>query len=170
MDLKAYIRDVPDFPKAGVLFRDITPLLAAHEALEASVGRIVDLYAKRRPSKVLGIESRGFMFGAPVAIELKAGFVPLRKPGKLPAEVLGQPYQLEYGEASLEIHKDALKKGERVIVVDDVLATGGTMHAAVTLARRLGAEVVGAVVVVELTALGGRKRLAGVPVESLVQY
>jgi adenine phosphoribosyltransferase len=170
MDLKQYIRDVPDFPKPGVLFRDISPLLATPAALAMSVERIAGLFREDYVQKVLGMESRGFMFGAPVAIVLGAGFVPLRKPGKLPAATLGQPYDLEYGTTSLEIHQDALSPGERVVVVDDVLATGGTMEAAVTLARRLGAEVVGAAVVVELTALGGRRRLSDLHVESLVQY
>ena len=164
------IRDIPDFPKPGILFRDITPLLARPEAFAASLDGLTALFRDDRISKVLGIESRGFMFGAPLALRLGAGFVPVRKAGKLPAACVSREFELEYGRAVLEIHRDALRPKERVIVADDVIATGGTLEAAVALARELGAEVVGCAVLVELTALGGRERLDGVRLESLVRY
>jgi adenine phosphoribosyltransferase len=170
MDLKAYIRDVPDFPKPGILFRDLSPLVAHPDALRESVERLADFYRNERVTKVVGIESRGFVFGAPVAIRLGAGFVPVRKPGKLPRASIREAYDLEYGSAALELHEDAVQKGDRVLVVDDLIATGGTTAATVALVRRLGAEVVGCAFVVELLALGGRRRLDGVRAESLVRF
>jgi adenine phosphoribosyltransferase len=170
MDLRTIIRDVPDFPSKGILFRDITPLLARPEAFAAALDGLTALYRDDRITKVLGIESRGFMFGAPLALRLHAGFIPVRKQGKLPAAVVSRAYALEYGNAVLEVHRDALRPGDRVLVADDVVATGGTLEATVALARELGAEVVGCAVLVELTGLGGRARLDGVRLESLVRY
>lgn len=160
-ELKSFIRDIPDFPTPGILFRDITPLLASPAAFEAAVGAMAAPFRDSPPQKVLGIEARGFMFGAAIARELSVGFVPVRKPGKLPRETLRVSYGLEYGKDSLEIHADACRKGERVLVVDDVLATGGTAHAAGELADRLGAEVAGMAFFIELQALKGRSRLGG---------
>ncbi|HKF43437.1 MAG TPA: adenine phosphoribosyltransferase [Thermoanaerobaculia bacterium] len=159
-DFRSLIRDVPDFPTPGILFRDITPLLASPAAFEAAVGAMAEPFRGSPPEKVLGIEARGFMFGAAIARELGIGFVPVRKPGKLPRQTLRVSYGLEYGKDSLEIHTDACRKGERVLIVDDVLATGGTAQAAGELADRLGAEVAGMAFFIELEALKGRSRLA----------
>ena len=169
MDLAALIRNVPDFPAKGVLFRDITPLLDRPEALRTAVERLGEPFLGLGIDHVLAVESRGFMFGAPLALYLGAGFVPLRKPGKLPSAAWRATYHLEYGDAALEVHKDAVKAGERVLLVDDVIATGGTLKASVELAKKLGADVVGAAVLIELTALGGRKALKGVRLESVLR-
>ena len=165
-----HIRAIPDFPKRGILFRDITPLLRQKEGLKLVTAALRRSLAGQRVDQVAGIESRGFIFGAPLAQQFGAGFVPIRKPGKLPAATLAERYALEYGQSSLEIHKDALRRGDRVLIVDDLLATGGTAAAAVKLCRRLRAKVVGLAVVIELTALDGRKRLPGIPVHSLLRY
>lgn len=159
MDLRTFIRDVPDFPSPGILFRDITPLLASPEAFELAVSAMTRPFRGNPPDKVLGIEARGFMFGAAMARELNVGFVPVRKPGKLPRETFRISYGLEYGKDSLEIHTDACHSGETVIIVDDVLATGGTARAAAELADRLGAEVAGLAFFIELEALQGRALL-----------
>lgn len=179
--IKARIRDIPDFPKPGVTFKDITPLLADGKALAQSVGRLADAFSGRQVDKVLGIEARGFIVAAPVALRLGAGFVPLRKLGKLPWEVRRAEYTLEYATEAMEVHADAVSPGEKVLIVDDVLATGGTAAAAATLASGLGAEIVGFGCILELAFLEGRKRLEsplratdgkGVPPEiiSLVSY
>ena len=160
-DFRTYVRDVPDFPSPGILFRDVTPLLASAEAFAAAVRAMAEPFRQRPPDKVLGIEARGFLFGTALARELNVGIVPARKPGKLPRKTERMSYGLEYGKDSLEVHADAFGSGERVLVVDDVLATGGTAKAAADLAERLGARVVGISVFIELTALGGRSRLAG---------
>lgn len=169
-DLKRYIREVPDFPKAGINFFDITTLLKDPLALRMTVDRFAWLFAKHPPiDKVVGIESRGFMFAPSLAYSLNAGFVPVRKPGKLPAKTVSQSYQLEYGTDRLEIHEDAIGKGERVLIVDDVIATGGTARAAIALARRQEAVVIGATFAVELDFLDGRERLPkDVPVNTLL--
>ncbi len=159
-DFRSLVRDVPDFPTPGILFRDITPLLASPDAFRAAVAEMSAPYRDARVSKVLGIEARGFMFGAAVARDLSVGFVPVRKPGKLPGQTISASYGLEYGKDALEIHRDACRTGERVIVVDDVLATGGTAEAAAGLADSLGADVVGLSFFIELESLGGRARLA----------
>lgn len=152
------IRDIPDFPKPGVMFKDITPLIASAHGLRACVSEFADL-ANGGVDIVVGMEARGFIFAAPLALELNAGFVPVRKPGKLPGDVLSETFALEYGTETLNIHADAVHPGSRVLVVDDVLATGGTIKATVDLLNRLGAEVVHIGVVVELGFLGGRQRL-----------
>ncbi len=170
MNLKSWIRDIPDFPKKGILFRDITPLLKNPAALKESVSLLTERASGWTPDVVAGIESRGFLFGTGVALELGAGFVPVRKPGKLPYDTLRVEYDLEYGTDALEMHADAVKPGEKVVLVDDLLATGGTMEAACKLVEKLGAVVAGCLFVVELTGLKGRERLAGREVESLVQY
>ncbi len=159
MDFRHYITDVPDFPSAGILFRDVTPLLAAPDVFAAAVRAMAEPFRANPPSKILGIEARGFLFGSALARELHVGIVPARKPGKLPRKTESIAYGLEYGKDSLEVHADAFAPGERVLVVDDVLATGGTARAAADLAERLGAEVVGVSVFIELAALGGRARL-----------
>jgi adenine phosphoribosyltransferase len=159
------IRDVPDYPKPGVLFKDITPLLADPVALSAVVDELAGLYA---PDKIVGIEARGFILAAPVAYRAAAGFVPVRKKGKLPAATLEESYDLEYGSATIEVHCDAFAPGDRVLIVDDVLATGGTAKATVDLVQRAGAEVIGIAVLMELGFLNGRERLTGVDVHSLV--
>jgi adenine phosphoribosyltransferase len=168
-DLKRYIREVPDFPKPGILFYDITTLLKDPRALRMTVDRFVWQFEKR-VDKVVGMESRGFMFGPIVAYNLNAGFVPVRKPGKLPAPTVRQTYDLEYGSDALEMHRDAVAPGERVLIVDDLVATGGTALAAARLVEELEGEVVGLGFVIELTFLKGREKLAGYEVASLIQY
>ena len=159
IDLRSFIRDVPDFPSPGILFRDITPLLASPAAFEEAVSAMTRPFQHDPPEKVLGIEARGFMFGAAMARQLGVGFVPVRKPGKLPRKTFRVSYGLEYGQDSLEIHADACRAGETVLIVDDVLATGGTARAAGELADRLGAQVAGMVFFIELEGLMGRSRL-----------
>ena len=170
MDLKEFIRDVPDFPKPGIVFKDITPILLNPKALSHAIDGLADAFRESGVTKVAGIESRGFIFGVPVSERLGVGFVPIRKEGKLPAKVISHTYALEYGEGVVEIHDDAVGPGDRVVIVDDLLATGGTAEAAVYLVRRLGAEVVGLAFVVELGFLGGRAKLDGVPIDSLITY
>jgi len=169
-DLRSLVRDVPDFPRPGILFRDITPLLRDARALRSVVERLAEHFAGREVAAVAGIESRGFIFGSALALELDAGFVPIRKLGKLPAETVGRAYALEYGEAHLEVHRDAVSPGERVLLVDDLLATGGTAGAALELLREVGAEVVAAAFLIELTELGGRAHLPGVETVALLEY
>jgi adenine phosphoribosyltransferase len=169
-DLKSYIREVPDFPKPGILYYDITTLLQDPSALRMTIDRFVWLFASLHVDKVVGIESRGFMFGSIVAYNLNAGFVPMRKPGKLPAHKVGQSYELEYGTDELEMHSDAVGEGERVLIVDDLIAIGGTAAAAAKLVESVGGVVVGLGFVVELTFLEGRKKLADYSVESLIKY
>jgi adenine phosphoribosyltransferase len=166
--MRARVRDVVDYPKPGIVFKDITPLLADHVAFAGAVDAVVAHHGRGTVDKVVGIEARGFILAAPVAYHFGAGFVPVRKHGKLPSETYASSYALEYGEATLEVHQDAFKAGERVLVVDDVLATGGTAAATVDLVRRTGAEVVGASVLIELTALAGRDRLDGLDVHALM--
>lgn len=170
--LKALIRDVPDFPEPGVLFRDITPVLRDAAALPEAMDAMSAPFGGSDIAAVVGIESRGFLFGPGVALRLQAGFVPLRKPGKLPAETLSEDYELEYGTTTLEVHTDALAPGQRVLIADDVLATGGTAAAAFRLCRRLGAEVAGFSFLVALPPLGGPERLEhlGPPVHTILNY
>jgi adenine phosphoribosyltransferase len=167
-DFRAFVRDIPDFPTPGILFRDVTPLLASAEAFDAAVKAMAEPFRGDPPDKVLGIEARGFLFGTALARELKVGIVPARKPGKLPWKTERVTYGLEYGKDSLEVHADAFERGENVLVVDDVLATGGTASAASELAERLGARVVGISVFIELGALGGRSRLGGRPAHAVL--
>jgi adenine phosphoribosyltransferase len=169
MDLESYIRDVPDFPKKGIVFKDITPLLADPEAMREACDRLAEPFAEAGVAKVVGIESRGFIFGPPVAERLGAGFVPVRKPGKLPAETIGQSYELEYGTDGIEMHADAISPGEKVLMLDDLLATGGTMAAACRLVRRLGGEIVGVAFLIELCFLHGRDKLADYNVHALIR-
>jgi adenine phosphoribosyltransferase len=168
-DLARLIREIPDFPKPGILFRDITPLLANGEGLRTAVEQLANPF-RGKVDAVLGIESRGFILGAPVAVHLGVGLVLVRKPGKLPAAKHAASYELEYGTDSLEIHQDAIGKGHRVLIVDDLLATGGTAAAAVDLVRRLQGEVVACAFLIELAALGGRKRLAPIQTHALLRY
>jgi adenine phosphoribosyltransferase len=169
-DLKAYIREVPDFPKPGINFYDITTLLQDPLALRMTVDRFVWLFASKQIDKVVGIESRGFMFGPSVAYDLNAGFVPVRKPGKLPYKKISQSYDLEYGTDKVEMHEDAVKPGEHVLVVDDLVATGGTALAAAKMVESLGGKVAGFGFIIELTFLPGREKLKGYEVESLIRY
>ena len=168
--LRARVRDVPDFPKPGILFRDLTPLMGDGVALREAVDLLAEAAVRHRPELIVAIESRGFIFGAPVAASLGVGFVPVRKPGKLPHKTRRRSYDLEYGTDALEMHADAVVEGARVVIVDDLLATGGTAAATVELVREIGGEVVGAAFVVELELLRGRDRLAGVPVDALLTY
>ena len=169
-DLGAKIRDIPDFPKPGIVFKDIMPLLADRESFRATVEALADFAEPRRPDLILGAEARGFILGGALAYRLGCGFVAARKPGKLPWETVSAEYELEYGVDSLERHADAIAHGARVLVHDDLLATGGTAKAKVNLVEQLGGEVVGLVFVIELAFLNGRERLAGYDVHSLVQY
>ncbi len=168
--LRALIRDVPDFPTPGILFRDLTPLLADAPAFQEVVRQLAAPVRELGIDVVAGIESRGFLFGAPLALELGAGFAPIRKVGKLPARTITREYSLEYGSNQLEIHVDAISPGQRVLLVDDLLATGGTARAAVEMVRELGGDLVGISFVVELTDLGGRSQLTDADVFSLISY
>ena len=167
--IRSKVRDVPDFPKPGILFKDITPLLRSPQALGAACEALADPYREQRISNVVAIESRGFIFGSCVARILGAGFVPIRKPGKLPWTTRRNEYQLEYGSDIIEIHDDALTSDDRVVIVDDVLATGGTAAAATALVKEFGSTIVGAAFVIELDFLNGRKKL-DVPLHSLIRY
>lgn len=169
MDLAAFLRDVPDFPKPGILFKDITPLLQSPEGLRAAIEGLAALVDPSEYDLVCGVESRGFIFGTALAHHVGKGFVPIRKPGKLPAATAAESYELEYGTDTLEIHLDAVAEGQRVLMVDDLLATGGTMEAAVKLVRRIGGDPVACCFAIELGFLEGRKRLDA-PVHALVNY
>ncbi|HVV60036.1 MAG TPA: adenine phosphoribosyltransferase [Gaiellaceae bacterium] len=170
LDLRSKIREVPDFPTPGVGFKDITPLLADAAALRHAVGALGEWVGQRKPDLVLGAEARGFILGAAIAAEAGVGFVPARRPGKLPPETVSASYALEYGENSLELHPDLIPAGSRVVIHDDVLATGGTVEAICRLVRQLGGEVVGACFIIELTFLGGRERLADLDLHALIEY
>lgn len=170
LDLGERIRDVPDFPTKGILFKDLMPLVGDSEYFSETIHRLAEWARPRNPDLILGAEARGFIFGGALAYELGAGFVTARKPGKLPRETVEATYDLEYGTDSLQIHRDAMQPGARVIVLDDVLATGGTAKAKTELVEALGGVVAGALFVIELTFLKGRERLAGYDVHSLIQY
>jgi adenine phosphoribosyltransferase len=169
-DYKALIREVPNFPKPGILFYDITTLLKDPQALRSIVDELADRYREKEISKIIGIESRGFIFGSALAYRLGVGFVPVRKPGKLPADIFEVKYNLEYGANSLAIHRDAVGVGEKVLIVDDLLATGGTAAATVNLVRQLGGEIVGLSFLIELTSLRGREQLNGCDVHTMITY
>jgi adenine phosphoribosyltransferase len=169
-DLKSLVRDIADYPEAGVIFRDITPLLGDAGAFKRAVDGLVEQFEGVAVDQVVGVESRGFIFGAAVAYRIGAGFVPVRKPGKLPWAVVREEYELEYGTDKLEIHRDAIRQGERIMIVDDVLATGGTARATSTLVETLGGEIVGLGFLLELEALAGRSKLGDRTVRSLLQY
>lgn len=168
--LKGYVRDVPDFPQPGVVFKDITPLLADVVAFSSVIDLIVVAFGRGNMDKVCGIEARGFILASPVAYHAGAGFFPIRKEGKLPGDTVSESYALEYGEATLEVHSDAVDPGDRVLIVDDVIATGGTAVAAAQLIERLGGTVAGIACLIELEFLGGRKKLDGYDLFSLLRY
>jgi adenine phosphoribosyltransferase len=170
LDLRAFVRDVPDFPRPGILFRDVTPLLADPAALREAIRRLAQPFRDARIERVVGVESRGFLLGAPVAIELGAGLAIARKPGKLPCRTLAVSYDLEYGTDRLEMHADAVEGGQRVLVVDDLVATGGTAAATLRLARSAGADVVGCAFLIELKALGGRAQLDAKRIHAVLEY
>ena len=170
VDVQSYIRAIPDFPIPGILFRDITPMLKDRDGFKRSVDLFVEQYKNSQIDYVVGIEARGYMIGAPLAYAIGAGFVPVRKPGKLPFEKLTESYALEYGTNSLEIHSDALGNGDRVLVVDDLLATGGTAAATRRLLERLGATIAGFAFLIELEALKGRDALPGIDVTTFIKY
>jgi adenine phosphoribosyltransferase len=169
-ELKTHIVEVPDFPKPGISFKDITPVLKSPAAYRYVIDRMYEQYKESGVDLVLGVESRGFLFGAPLAVKLGRGFIPVRKPGKLPRERISASYALEYGVDALEVHRDAVRDGQKVVLVDDVLATGGTIAACTQLVRKLGGEVVGVCFLMELTFLMGRQKLEGEKVFSVVQY
>lgn len=170
MDLKKYIADIPDFPEKGILFRDITPLLADKDAYQESIRLISEFAKEKNIDVVVGPEARGFLFGCPVALELEAGFVPVRKPGKLPRETISKKYDLEYGSNEIFMHKDSIQKGQNVLIVDDLLATGGTINAAVSLIEQMGGNVVGIAFLIELEALKGKELLKDYDVYSVLKY
>jgi adenine phosphoribosyltransferase len=170
LDLHRFIRDIPDFPKPGILFRDITPLLGNGLAFRTAIQRLADHYRDARIDAVVAAEARGFIFAAPLAVELNVGFVPVRKPGKLPFDTHAFHYELEYGTDTLEIHVDCVQAGQRVLVVDDFLATGGTVEACCRLLERAGATIVGCAFLISLDSLGGAKRIAPYEAFSLMHY
>lgn len=169
-DPSRFIRDIPDFPRKGIIFKDITPLLRDPRAFAQTIEALQAHHRGDRIDAIAAVESRGFIFGSALAMALEAGFIPMRKPGKLPYQTVSETYSLEYGTDTIQIHSDAVARGDRVLVVDDLLATGGTAFAAVNLLNRLGAEVVGASFVVELGFLGGRAKLGVIPTFSLITY
>jgi len=169
-DLAAHIRDIPDFPKPGIVFKDITPLLADATAFAATIDGLAAPFAGQHVDRVLGIEARGFIVAAPVAYRFGAGFVPVRKAGKLPWEIEREEYELEYGTDLLEVHRDAVQPGQKVLIIDDVMATGGTAAATARLVERLGGEIVGFAFIIELGFLGGRAKLPDLPITSLLIF
>ena len=170
LDLKSFIRDVPDFPKKGILFKDITPMLQDPAAFRASVERLAERYEGEGIELVAGVESRGFLFAAALALRLGAGVIPVRKKGKLPYKTISESYALEYGTDSVEVHEDAVRKGQKVLLVDDLIATGGTAAAAARLLEKIGADLAGVCFLIELSFLEGRKKLDGRDVFSLLSY
>ncbi len=168
--LKELVRDIPDFPKKGIVFKDITPLLQDPSSLKEIVNKITDHYTNQKIDMIVGAEARGFLFGPAVAINLNAGFIPVRKPGKLPYETASETYELEYGTDTLEIHRDAIKAGDNVLMVDDLLATGGTMAACCKLVESLGGNIVGCAFIIELGFLNGKDLLGNYDIFSLIQY
>lgn len=170
INLAKYIRDIPDFPKEGILFRDITPLLTDKDALAAAIEALAQPFHNKNIDYVVAVEARGFIFGSALAKEINAGFVPIRKPGKLPHKTESVTYQLEYGSDTVEVHVDAITRGSRVLMVDDLLATGGTMSAACELMEKLGAEISGLTFLIELTELAGRKKLEKYPIHTVISY
>lgn len=170
MDLKDHIRAIPDFPKEGILFYDISTLLADADAWQVALGRLAKIVGQYQPEMLAGIESRGFLVAAPLASRLGLGFTMIRKKGKLPGDTIGHEYDLEYGTDTVEIQADAIKKGQRVVILDDLLATGGTMAASIKLLGQVGADVVGSACIIELTFLNGRSKLNGVPFSTLLAY
>ncbi len=170
MDLKKYIASILNYPKEGILFRDITPLMADGEAFKEATSRIEEFAREMNAEVIVGPESRGFIFGCPVAVNMGIGFVPVRKPGKLPRETVSYSYDLEYGSNELHMHCDSIKPGQKVIVVDDLLATGGTVEATIKLIEKLQGEVVGAAFLIELEDLKGRELLKGIPVLAIIKY
>lgn len=170
IDLRNHIRSIPDFPKPGILFYDISTLLAHPDAWQVAMGRLAKLVARHQPDVLAGIESRGFLVAAPLALKLGLGFTMIRKQGKLPGATISFEYELEYGSDVIEIQNDAVEAGQRVVILDDLLATGGTMRASIDLFRKVGAEVVGTAGIIELSFLGGRDRLDGVPFDALITY
>jgi adenine phosphoribosyltransferase len=170
VDLAQFIRDIPDFPKKGVIFKDITPLLRDKKAFQESIHWITNPYLNNPVDVVVGVESRGFVFASAAAIQLGAGFVPVRKPGKLPWKTIEASYELEYGTDKLQIHQDSIQKGQRVLIVDDVLATGGTASATIDLVKKSGGNIIEVVFLIELTFLHGMEKLKGYPCRSLIRY
>jgi adenine phosphoribosyltransferase len=170
MDLKNYIRDIPDFPKKGIIFKDITPLLKTPEAFSYTINTLHEHYKDKNISKIISVEARGYIFGGVLAYKMGCGFVPVRKPGKLPAETISLDYTLEYGTNTVEIHKDAISNGERILVFDDLLATGGTVQATCQLVEELGGTIVGCAFLIDLTFLKGSEKLKKYDVFSLIQY
>ncbi len=170
MDLKDHIRSIPDFPKEGILFYDISTLLAHPDAWQVALGRMAKMVGQFQPDVLAGIESRGFLVAAPLASRLGLGFTMIRKKGKLPGDTISHDYDLEYGTDTIEIQSDAIEKGQRVVILDDLLATGGTMAASIELLNKVGAEVVGTACMIELTFLDGRSKLNGVPFGTLMAY
>ena len=170
MNLKDYVASIPDFPSEGILFRDITPLMADGNAFHEACDKLIEYARKVKADVVAGPESRGFIFGCPVANELKIGFVPVRKPGKLPRKTISYKYDLEYGSNELHIHADAIRPGQKVLIIDDLLATGGTVEATAKMVEELGGEVVGCAFLIELADLGGREKLSSYDVYTLMKY
>ncbi len=170
MDIKDHIRSIPDFPKPGILFYDISTLLAHPDAWQVAMGRLATIIRRYQPDILAGIESRGFLVAAPLALKMGCGFIMIRKPGKLPGRTISHEYELEYGSDTISIQEDAIEPGQRVVILDDLLATGGTLAASISLLRKVGAEVVGSACIIELDFLGGRAKLDGVPFDTLVSY
>lgn len=170
MDIKDYIRSIPDFPKPGILFYDISTLLAHPDAWQVAMGRLAKIIRRFQPDVLAGVESRGFLVAAPLALKLGCGFIMVRKPGKLPGKTISHEYDLEYGTDTIHIQEDAIEPGQRVVILDDILATGGTMAASITLFRKVGAEVVGSACILELGFLNGREKLNSIPFDALANY
>ncbi len=170
MDIKDHIRTIPDFPKPGIQFYDISTLLAHADAWQVAMGRLAKVISRHQPDILAGIESRGFLVAAPLALKLGCGFIMVRKQGKLPGTTISHEYELEYGTDTVEIQSDAIEPGQRVVILDDLLATGGTLSASIELFRKVGAEVVGTAGIIELTFLNGRERLGDVPFDALISY
>jgi adenine phosphoribosyltransferase len=170
MDIKDHIRTIPDFPKPGIQFYDISTLLAHADAWQVAMGRLAKVISRHQPDILAGIESRGFLVAAPLALKLGCGFIMVRKQGKLPGTTVSHEYELEYGTDTVEIQSDAIEPGQRVVILDDLLATGGTLSASIELFRKVGAEVVGTAGIIELTFLNGRERLGDVPFDALISY